>query len=292
MSVDGRQIFAIGNQRQGELVRFDSRVKEFVPFLGGISATWVVFSNSGKYVVYIAYPDKTVWRANADGSEKKQLTFSPTQVEGLDWSPDEKWLALRAHTPDKPPLIYLIPAEGGGELQPLLPGEKEQGIPSWSSDGKTIAFGDVSPVFDTTNGTDAIHVIEVQSRRVTDIPGSRGLWTARWSPDGRSIAALTMVGQRLMLHDIKSKTWRRTEAVKVNNLSWSKDSQYIYFDTEGENRSLRRIRVTDGKVDFLAGLSDYPNLAWEWSGLAPDNSPLVLRNLDSLNIYALTLEHK
>jgi Tol biopolymer transport system component len=291
MSMDGRQIFAIGNQRQGELVRFDSRVKQFVPFLGGISATWVVFSNSGKYVVYSAYPDKTVWRANADGSEKKQLTFSPLEVDGLDWSPNEKWLALRARTPDNPWIIYLIPAEGGGEPQPLMPSKKEQGIPSWSPDGKTIAFGDVSAVFDTTNGTDSIHVIDVPSRRVTDIPGSRGLWTARWSPDGRSMAALTMVGQRLMLYDIKSKTWRQTEATDVNNLTWSKDSQYIYFDTTGV-RSLRRIRVADKKVDFLTDLSVYPNLAWWWSGLAPDNSPLVLRNLDSFNIYALTLERK
>lgn len=291
MSADGQQIFAIGNQRQGELVRFDSRVREFVPFLGGISVTWTVFSNSGKYVVYIAYPDKTVWRANADGSGRKQLTFSPMEVDGLDWAPDDKWVALRARVPDKPWLMYLIPAEGGAEPQLLLPSEKEQGVPSWSPDGKTIAFGDVSEVFDTTNGTDAIHVIDVQNRRVTDIPGSRGLWTARWSPDGRSMAALTMVGQRLMLYDIKSKTWRRTEAKDVNNLTWSKDSQYIYFDTTGI-RSLRRIRVANRKVDFITDVSSYPNLAWWWSGLAPDNSPLILRNLDSLNIYALTLERK
>jgi Tol biopolymer transport system component len=291
MSADGQQIFAIGNQRQGELVRFDSRVKEFVPFLGGVSGTWVVFSNSGKHVVYIAYPDKTVWRANADGSEKKQITFSPLQVDGLDWSPDEKWLALRAHNQGKPWLIYLIPSEGG-EPQPLLPDTKEQGIPSWSPNGKTIAFGDVSPVFDTTNGTDSIHVIDVQSRSATDMPGSRGLWTARWSPDGRFMAALTMVGQRLMLYDIKRKTWRQTEAKDVNNPTWSKDSQYIYFDTGGENRSLRRIRVADRKIDFLTDLRGYPNLAWWWSGLSPDNSPLILRNLDSFDIYALTLERK
>jgi Tol biopolymer transport system component/DNA-binding winged helix-turn-helix (wHTH) protein len=292
MSTDGQQIFAIGNQRQGELVRFDSRVKEFVPFLGGISATWVVFSNSGKYVVYVAYPDKTVWRANADGSEKKQLTFSPLQADGLDWSPDDKWLALRARTPDTPWLIYLVPAERGeSQPQPLIPSKKEQGVPSWSSDGKTIAFGDVSEVFDTTNGTDSIHVIDVQSRRVTDIPGSRGLWTARWSRDGRFMAALTMVGQRLILYDMKNKRWRQTEATNVNNLTWSKDSQYIYFDTTGV-RSLRRIRVADEKVEFLADLSVYPYLGWWWSGLAPDNSPLVLRNLDSFNIYALTLERK
>lgn len=290
MSMDGQQIFAIGNERQGELVRFDSRVKEFVPFLGGISATWVVFANSGKHVVYIAYPDKTVWRANADGSGKKQLTFSPMQVDGLDWSPDEKWLALRARNPDKPWLIYLIPSEGG-EPQSLMPSEKEQGIPSWSPDGKSIAFGDVSPIFDTSNGTDSIHVVDVQSRTVTNIPGSRGLWTARWSPDGRFMAALSMVGQRLMLYDIKSKTWRPTEVTNVNNLTWSKDSRLIYFDTTGV-RSLRRIRVADKRVGFLADISGYPNLAWWWSGLSPDNSPLILRNLDSLNIYALTLERK
>ncbi|HKV92440.1 MAG TPA: hypothetical protein VJW20_07835 [Candidatus Angelobacter sp.] len=294
MSVDGQEIFTIGNAKQGELVRLDSRVKQFVPFLGGISATWVVFSNSGKYVVYIAYPDNTVWKANADGSEKKQLTFSPLQVDGLDWSPDDKWLALRARTPDNPWLIYLVPVERGGpqaQPRPLMPGKKEQGVPSWSPDGKTIAFGDVSAVFDTTNGTDSIHVIDVQGRTVTDIPGSRGLWTARWSPDGRSMAALTMVGQRLMLYNIKTKTWRQTEATNVNNLTWSKDSQYIYFDTTVV-RSLRRIHIADEKVEFLADLSLYPDLGWWWSGLAPDNSPLVLRNLDSLNIYALTLERK
>jgi hypothetical protein len=101
-----------------------------------------------------------------------------------------------------------------------------------------------------------------------------------------------MVGQKLMLFDIKDKTWQQTDAVKVNNLTWSRDSQFIYFDTAGENRSLRRIRIADSKVDFLTGLSAYTDLSWGWSGLSPDNSPLILRNLDSLDIYALTLERR
>src|SRR6185312_1330554 len=115
-------------------------------------------------------------------------------------------------------------------------------------------------------------------------------WTVRWSPDGRSLAALTMVGQRLMLYDLKKKKWRPTKAESVNNPTWSKDSQYIYFDTEGDNRTLRRIRIADGRVDVLASLRAYPHLSWWWSGIAPDNSPLVLRNVDSHEIYALTLD--
>jgi hypothetical protein len=99
-----------------------------------------------------------------------------------------------------------------------------------------------------------------------------------------------MVGQRLMLYDFQAKKWQPTKVEDVNNPTWSMDSQYVYFDTEGDNRTLRRIRVADGHVDELASLRAYPNLAWWWSGVAPDGSPLLLRNLDSHEIYALTLE--
>jgi hypothetical protein len=122
--VRGRPDAANLSEQQGELVRFDAHTREFVPFLGGISATWVSFSNSGHSVAYIAYPDRTLWRADADGSDKAQLTFSPLEVEGLAWSPDDKSLALRVNTPGKPWLIYLMPSKGG-DMQVLVPGERE-----------------------------------------------------------------------------------------------------------------------------------------------------------------------
>ena len=41
----------------------------------------------------------TIWRAKADGSEKTQITFSPLEVDGFTWSPDEKRFAIRARNP-------------------------------------------------------------------------------------------------------------------------------------------------------------------------------------------------
>lgn len=140
VSADGREIFAFGTERRGELVRYDRDLKEFVPFLGGIAATWVSFSKSGDSVAYIDYPDLTVWKANPDGSGKSQITFPPFEADGLSWSPDEKWLTLRGRTRGKPWNIYLIPSSGG-EVKALSPSEADQGIPSWSSDGSSIAFG-------------------------------------------------------------------------------------------------------------------------------------------------------
>ena len=38
LSRDGKQMFAIGTKRRGELVRYDVKSHQFVPFLSGISA--------------------------------------------------------------------------------------------------------------------------------------------------------------------------------------------------------------------------------------------------------------
>jgi len=289
VSTDGKHVFALGLQKRGELVRYDSRLHEFVPFLGGIWATWVSFSKSGRSVAYIDYPDETVWQANADGSNKTQITFAPLQADGLSWSPDEKWLAVRARTPGKNWMIYLVPSSGG-EAQMMLPGEAEQGVPTWSPDGKRIAFGDVPSVFGKASGTEAIHILELDTHHLSDLPGSRGLWTVRWSQSGRTVAALTIAEQRLMLYDVATKRWRATKAKNVNNLNWSGDSRYIYFDTEGDDRALYRLHVADGDVEELVSLHSYPNLATWWSGVTPENSPLILRSLGSTEVYALTLE--
>ena len=72
---DGKQIFALGTKQRGELVRYDMKSKQFVPFLGGISATDPTFSRDGKWVAYASYPDHTLWRSRSDGSERMQLTF-------------------------------------------------------------------------------------------------------------------------------------------------------------------------------------------------------------------------
>ena len=287
----GGQIFAIGREMHGELVRYDSKLKVLVPFLGGISATWISFSRSGRFVAYISYPDSTIWRANRDGSEKTQLTFAPFEANGLEWSPDDQWLAFRGKTGDSPWKIYLMPSSGG-KPEALIPGETEQAIPTWSPDGTRIAFGDVPRVHGKSTGKETIHILDLRNRAITDLPGSRGLWTARWSPDGKYLSATEIEGGRLRLYDFKTQSWRSTQATKISNPTWSADSKYLYYDQEQNLRSLNRVSAIDGHVDELVNLAGYQILSWWWSGVAPDNSPLILRNLGSSEVYSLTLESR
>ncbi len=44
-----RTVFALGTKERGELVRYDAKTKQFVPFMGGISGTDVVFSRDGQW---------------------------------------------------------------------------------------------------------------------------------------------------------------------------------------------------------------------------------------------------
>jgi eukaryotic-like serine/threonine-protein kinase len=71
---DGKTLFASGVTPRGELIRFNGQSHQFQPFLAGISADSVSFSTDGKSVAYVSYPDGILWRANADGSARMQLT--------------------------------------------------------------------------------------------------------------------------------------------------------------------------------------------------------------------------
>jgi len=59
-SPGGRQVYSVGVLRRGELVRYDSASRRFVPFLGGISADQVDCSRDGRWIAYVSYPEGTL----------------------------------------------------------------------------------------------------------------------------------------------------------------------------------------------------------------------------------------
>jgi hypothetical protein len=73
--------------------------------------------------------------------------------------------------------------------------------------------------------------------------------------------------------------------------SWSADSEYLYFDSVAENVSaFYRVRVSDQTVERIVDLKDIhrPAIgsATSWTGLDPHNSPIVLKDISSHQVYA------
>jgi Tol biopolymer transport system component len=288
-------ILTQATRREVELVRYDLATRRFVPYLNGLSATEVAFSPDGKSVVYSSYPKYQLWRASIDGTGPNQLVKEPGEMRYPAWSPDDRWIAFASRLDGQHLKIFLVPADGSDSPKAISPEDREQDAPSWSPDGRQFCFGDVPEQFGIPDGPEALHIYDLTTRRISDVPDSKGLWSCRWSPDGRYLAAVTLSQRpedvmRLNIFDRQTNVWRALPNVlHVNTPSWSHDSKFISYDTEGRF-SLRRVRLADNKVEEFPIPPDWGLL--QWSGLAPDDSPLLLRDVGTRNVYALKFERR
>jgi Tol biopolymer transport system component len=280
----------IGPLPREEIIRYDAKSGQFVPYLAGVSADSLAFSTDGNWVAYVTFPEGTLWRSKVDGSQKLQLTFAQMQTTMPRWSPDGKQIAFVGYTLGKPPKIYFIPADGGG-AEKVMPGEKAEGYLSWSPDGKAIVFDDAPWMENMASENVALRVLDLATHKVMTLPGSQHLHTPIWSPDGRYIAAMAPDELTLMLFDIDAQQWK--QLAKINNgwPNWSRDAKYIYLDTLlGGEWFLCRVRVPDGKLERIASLKTISrqlgNMT-QWTGLAPDDAPLLTRTSGTQEIYAL-----
>jgi eukaryotic-like serine/threonine-protein kinase len=287
-SKDGKKLFVIGRQRRGELARYDLKSQQFVPFMSGISADGPSFSKDGQWVAYTSIPEENLWKSKADGSERLQLTFPPFTAYEPRWSPDGKRIAFQGIVPGQPWKMYLISSDGG-EAEEVMTGI---GDPGWSPDGNALIFHSGMADFTSTSPR-AIQLLDLKTRQISTFPGSEGLYSPRWSPDGRHIAALRVGSETLQILDVRTKRWTELAKIGVGFPMWSWDSKYIYFDSLESIPNLYRVRIADHsleKVASLEGIRLAPTLGGNLTGLAPDDSPLVVRNTGNQEIYALDLE--
>jgi Tol biopolymer transport system component len=294
-SVDGKRLFVIGEQRRGELVRFESKSGQFVPYLGGISALDVDVSKVGEWVTYVSYPERVLWRSRADGSQRLQLTSLPMQAILPRWSPDGKRIAFSAAVPGEPHRIYMVAAEGGRPEQ-LTAENHYETDPNWSPDQNSLVFGGEPWREGEAPSSAAIHMLDLKTRQVSTLSGSERLYSPHWSPDGRYILAKSVDSPKLMLFDFSTRKWAElvSSPGPADYPNWSHDGSYIFFiNPYIAEPAVYRVRISDRKLELVTNLSRQRlgwSIAGKWTGLAGDDSPLVLRDTGSEEIYALDWE--
>jgi eukaryotic-like serine/threonine-protein kinase len=290
-SIDGKKLYAVTAQIRGELVRYNSRTEAFAPYLAGISALALHFSRDGKWMTYVSYPDFTLWRSRVDGTERLQLTSPPLFPMQPRWSPDGTRIAFMGQRSGKPWTVYVVPADGGSPEQPM-PGDHRGADPNWSPDGKSLLFGRFPADEPPGAGTLDLEIMDLRTQAISKIPGSEGLWSPRWSPDGRRILAFTTARDRVMLFDFNTLNWTELANIGIGWPEWSREGDYISFvgaATGGQRSGIFRVRVTDRKLEQTVSLKDFRQApGWgDWAGLAPDDSPILLRDAGAQDIYAL-----
>jgi Tol biopolymer transport system component len=290
-SRDGKRLFVQGWQPRAELVRYDAKSGQFAPYLSGISAMGLDFSRDKEWVAYNDFADGTMWRSKVDGTQKLQLTFPPMQAYLPRWSPDGKQIAFFGHPPGEPSQIYVIPAAGGS---PELIYRRGTNLadPNWSPDGNSLIFGENA----LSNQGSAVYVLDMKTRNASKLPGSDGLFSPRWSPKGRYVVAITLDSLKFMLFDFTTQKWTELANAKgfLGYPNWSRDGHYLYFHGILEKEEgYFRVQISDRKLERILRLKGFQEAVGpfgNWSGLAPDESPLFVRDASIQEVYALDWE--
>ena len=287
----GKEIFLSATSPRTETYAWDLKTDRATVLYPEFRPQRLEYSRDQRWVVYRRRNDPAVelWIMRPDGSEQRQLVAAPTNVFMARFSRDSKKLAFMARQPGKPWKIYWGKVEGGAWQE--IPGPPENHCdPNWSPDGETILFGMPPEFLAEPNVERHLYTYDLRTGKTTRMEGTAGLFSPRWSPDGRYVAAMRIDFNGMSIWDVTKSEWRPWFTHDVDNPFWSPDSEWIYFNGHYDD-NLWRARVGDRKLEKVATIPmkvDYTGCFCV--GFKPDGQVLVNCFDLQRNVYAVELK--
>ena len=293
ISHDNKHLYAIGHEARGELIRLQRGEDSYAgPFPEDLSADTVTFSRNGHWIAYTLFPGGSLWRSRPDGSEKLQLSRPGRMTRSPQWSPDSANLVYQCAIPGETWKICEASVDGLSGSN-LTNAAQASGVATFSPNGDKVAYGQDVERGLQLQGDSFITIRDIKSGQQEKLSGSEGLFNARWSPDGRYIAATAAGTQALMLFDFQTGHWSKLTDQPVNDLIWSPDSSTVFFDTrQGADNGIFAAYPSTAKVEKYFDAKRLRRTGfppWRLS-VTPDGTPVVLQQAGTSEVYRFDID--
>ena len=240
------------------------------------------WSLDGKQILFVAESD--LWIVDADATNKRQLTHNANLSYQPAWSPDEQSIVLISNNN-----LAVIDLNGTtlrhitNQAKPDATTQDEYGYfdPSWSPDGKYIAFEGYNRITKNNN----IFIVDADCANPdlceNQFPGINSPLdelSYDWSPDSQSIVFGSVRSKtRLLKLYVINLTNGITQQLTNDSLTdispnWSPDGEKISFGSVTKDMSQQFIRLiyVDGREGWTLPVDEATQIAW-----SPDSQLLV-----------------
>ena len=141
----------------------------------------------------------------------------------------------------------------------------------------------------------AIYVRDLKTGESTTLPGSEGMTSPHWFPDGQFVTASPQdTRDRLMRFDFATREWTVLVPYHAYNALPSHDGKWAYFESEHGGSHMARVRLRDGHIERVVDYADVtrgtPMSCNNGGGVDVDGSPFLLCFVNTSELYALDLD--
>jgi DNA-binding winged helix-turn-helix (wHTH) protein/Tol biopolymer transport system component len=294
-SSDERNVYLVVQQDDNrELVRYDPKLRQFVPHLSGLPVRSIRYSPDGRWICYTTPNAPPAFRRmRADGRELLELAAQPSAVFFPAWSPDSRRIAVNGAVGVEA-RIYVVSRDGGAG-RAVTPGSESNA--SWFPDGRSLLFLHVASSRGDGADPTGIYKMNLETQQMTQLPGSEPFHDPSLSPDGNFVAAVSADLRQVWLFEFRTKKWNRVATGQfIRPPFWTHDSRLVYFQDgySGAEQPIYSVSATGGPVRMVASARQLmradAKAGFVFVGLTPDDAPLASVLRYSSNVHALRLD--